>query len=197
MSTCVYLLALVGLLLCGEQVCCTYFNPYSGSNVIENLQRRLNSLERQAASRSQRLADMERIVTDLARQSCITGRAAIQICPDSPFDVTLLCVQGPFLNGDPPTIVDFTINFNTPFLTTPVVTVAISGQSLLLAKNCSAVITGATPEGFTFNYTADVLLPVATEVTWFACPGALFDLNQQLPLRSRSALRYSQLGESR
>ena len=62
----------------------------------------------------------------------------------------------------------------------------LRGQSFVLGKNCSVDITAVSSDGFSIVFTADDLLPIGVEFTWFACPSALFGPDEGLPTSDTS-----------
>merc|ERR1712154_123918 len=120
-----------------------------------------------------RIAALEAVVNSLGRESCQTGDLRVQNC-DSGFENinnVILCVNAP-INGGSGISDSFTVNFPTSFSTTPVVDVSLSGQAVINGQNQSVSVSSVTGDGFTINYEADDFIPVTSDLTWFACPGA-------------------------
>ncbi|KAL8580288.1 hypothetical protein ACOMHN_061529 [Nucella lapillus] len=100
------------------------------------------------------------------------GIVDFSLCPgfrEANTAVITNCVTSPSA-GAGATTTDVNITFTPPFSSPPVVGVAYSGFSFLIAKNCTLEVLDVQTNQFTIRQFADDFLPIETQATFFACP---------------------------
>merc|ERR1711963_90824 len=119
-----------------------------------------------------RIAALEAVVNNLGRGSCQTGTLRFVNCDTGFENITnaFICASVP-ISGGAGVSESSAVTFGTAFTSTPVVSVSLSGASILQGQNQSVSVSDVSTSGLTINYEADDYLPIVTDLTWFACPG--------------------------
>ncbi|KAK7467924.1 hypothetical protein BaRGS_00036849 [Batillaria attramentaria] len=146
------------------------YYPWSGYPSGYNGFQHSNSASFSAVER--RLRELESVVDRLAAHECQSGVVDVIFCEDFPADESdpaLDCVI--LLDGREDVVL--TIPFDPIFEDDPVVSLGMTGLTLLLGKNCTVNVENATPTSFDLHVSVDEIQPLTMSVTYMACPAAI------------------------